>query len=395
MVDSIQKNKWLCGVLLLALILRLLLLVFYPDQNFPDAKAYRTMGYQIFNGEVISNNIYMPLYPVITYIAGSVTTQLLIDIFLSTTMVLVIYLLSITLFNNKIGALFAAFTAALYPHFVFYSLSGLTETSFTLLLLLSFLFFYKEKTFLAIFLLALTVLIRPSLDLINPILVLIFSFYIYKLGYLNSLKKVLIYFIIYIFIMSPWWVYQHDKYGQFVRLTLADGIILYSGNNPMNKTGGGVGNRTGISDVDLTKFYQISDPIERNNEMKKEAIEYIMANPTHFVKMSAVKFIRFWRLWPFTEHYQQWYIFASSLLSYGVVLTLSVGFLLRNTKNNIIKLLPIFALIVYLTLVHMATIGSIRYRFPLEPFLIIFASQFLIDLMKNNFLYRKIEKLIL
>jgi hypothetical protein len=195
--------------------------------------------------------------------------------------------------------------------------------------------------------------------------------------------------------MSPWWVYQHDKYGQFVRLTLADGIILYSGNNPMNKTGGGVGNRTGISDVDLTKFYQISDPIERNNEMKKEAIEYIMANPTHFVKMSAVKFIRFWRLWPFTEHYQQWYIFASSLLSYGVVLALSVGFLLRNTKNNIIKLLPIFALIVYLTLVHMVTIGSIRYRFPLEPFLIIFASQFLFDSMKNNFLYRKIEKLIL
>ena len=175
MVNSIQKNKYLSSILLLALILRLLLFVFYPDQNFPDAKAYRTMGYQIFNGELVSNNIYMPLYPIITYLAGNIATQILIDIFLSTIMVLVIYMLSMTLFNNKVGALFAAFIAALYPHFVFYSLSGLTETSFSLLLLLSFLFFYKENFFLAILLLVLTVLIRPSLDLFNPLLVLIFS----------------------------------------------------------------------------------------------------------------------------------------------------------------------------------------------------------------------------
>ena len=195
--------------------------------------------------------------------------------------------------------------------------------------------------------------------------------------------------------MSPWWMYQYDKYGQFVRLTLADGIILYSGNNPMNTTGGGVGNKNGISDVDLTKFNKILNPIERNDQMKKKAIEYILANPVHFVEMSAVKFIRFWRLWPYTEHYQQWYIFASSLLSYGVMLALSVGFLVRNTKNHFKKLLPIFVLIAYLTIVHMATIGSIRYRFPLEPFLIIFASQFLFDLIRNNLLYKKIEKIFL
>jgi hypothetical protein len=395
MVNSIQKNKWLISIILFAFLMRLIILALYPDQNFPDARAYRTMGYQLFNGEVITNHIYMPLYPILTYIAGSITVQILIDILLSTSMVLVIYLLSMELFSNKIGALLAAFIASLYPHFIFYALSGLTETSFTLLLLTSFLFFYKKRIFLAIFLLVLTVLIRPSLDLINPILVLIFSLYFYKLGYLNSFKNVSIYLIIYILIMSPWWIYQHDKYGQFVRLTLADGIILYSGNNPMNKTGGGVGNETGESDADLTKFNTILDPINRNNEMKKEAIKYISANPFHFIKMSAIKFIRFWRLWPHTEHYQQWYIVASSLFSYGLVLALSVGFVVCNLKNNFKKLLPIFVLVVYLTVVHMVTIGSIRYRFPLEPFLIIFASQFLFDLINKTLLFRNIKKLIL
>ena len=72
---------------MLALVLRLLIFFLYPDQNFPDARAYRTMGYQIFNGEMISNHIYMPLYPIITYIAGSINIQILIDIFLSTVIV--------------------------------------------------------------------------------------------------------------------------------------------------------------------------------------------------------------------------------------------------------------------------------------------------------------------
>jgi hypothetical protein len=394
MVNSIQKNKWLSGILLLALVLRLLIFFLYPDQNFPDARAYRTMGYQIFNGEMISNHIYMPLYPIITYIAGSINTQILIDIFLSTAMVLAVYMLSMELFNNKIGALIAAFTTALYPHFIFYSLSGLTETSFTLMLLVSFLFFYKEKTLFAIFFLALAILIRPSLDLINPILVFIFSFFVFKLGYLQSLKRVSIYILIYVLLMSPWWIYQYDKYGEFVRLTLADGVVLYSGNNPMNITGGGVGNKSGRSDVDLRKFNNISDPIKRNDTMKQEAVKYIVDKPVHFIKMAAVKFARFWRLWPFTEHYQQWYIVASSLLSYGVVLALSIGFVFRNAQENFIKLLPIFALITYLTLVHMVTIGSIRYRLPLEPFLIIFASHFFVDFGKKTLFFHKIKNFV-
>jgi len=47
------------------------------------------------------------------------------------------------------------------------------------------------------------------------------------------------------------------------------------------------------------------------------------------------------------------------------------------------RLTPIFALFGYLTLVHMVTIGSIRYRFPLEPFLIIFAGYFFVDILKK------------
>ncbi len=183
--------------------------------------------------------------------------------------------------------------------------------------------------------------------------------------------------------MSPWWVHQYNKYGEFVRLNLGDGIVLYSGNNPLNKTGGGVGRENGDNDMDLSQFNNIKNPIHRNESMKKEALSYIVSNPGRFIELAGLKFVRFWRLWPHTKYYQQWYVIAASILSYGLVLFLAIGFLLRNSKKYFKKTMPILALFGYLTLVHMVTIGSIRYRFPLEPFLIIFASYFLTDVIKN------------
>ena len=74
----------------------------------------------------------------------------------------------------------------------------------------------------------------------------------------------------------------------------------------------------------------------------------------------------------------------TSILSYGLVLFMAIGFIIRCSKKYFREISPIFALFGYLTLVHMVTIGSVRYRFPLEPYLIIFAGYFFIDIIKNN-----------
>ena len=82
------------------------------------------------------------------------------------------------------------------------------------------------------------------------VLIVLFVGFVHALGWRLVLKYVGIYFIIYLVIMSPWWMHQYQKYGEFVRLNLADGIVLYSGNNPLNKTGGGIVG----SDVDMSSF---------------------------------------------------------------------------------------------------------------------------------------------
>ena len=379
MLKKIFNDRQLIVVLLFALIVRLFFMWIYPDQNFPDAVAYKTIGQEIFSGQIITNNTYMPLYPIWSYITGGGSIQILMDIFISVASVWLVFTLSLLLFENRFSALLSAAISTLYPHFLFYSVSGLTEVFYTFLLLFSFLLFYRKKFIIAIIISVIAILVRPTLDFLNPILIVLFIGFVHASGWRSVVKYLGIYFITYVVLLSPWWMHQYQKYGEFIRLNLADGIVLYSGNNPLNKTGGGIVG----TDVDMRSFDNEKNPVIRNNKMKTAAIEYIVDNPGHFMELAGLKFLRFWRLWPHTQYYQQWYVVTASLLSYGLVLFLAIGFVFRNAKKYFREVIPILTLIGYLTLVHMVTIGSIRYRFPLEPFLIIFASYFFVDILKK------------
>ena len=138
MLKKIFKDRQLIVVLLFALIVRLFFMWIYPDQNFPDAVAYKTIGQEIFSGQIITNNTYMPLYPIWSYLTGGGSIQILMDIFISVASVWLVFTLSLLLFENRFSALLSAAISTLYPHFLFYSVSGLTEVFYTFLLLFSF-----------------------------------------------------------------------------------------------------------------------------------------------------------------------------------------------------------------------------------------------------------------
>lgn len=389
MIPFKLNDPWLGSILFCALVARLIFFMIYPDVYFPDATVYPIIGEEIFSGEMISNDIYMPLYPIWAHLTGGGFTLKLADILLSTGMVFLVYKLSFALFNNRLVSLIASGIAAFYPHFLFYAVTGLTETVFTFLLVAAFWVFYRGGMYLGSVLLVSALLVRPTLDFFNPLLVMIFPFFVHRSGWKLTIKQLASYIVIYGILMTPWWIHQYKKYDSFVRLNLGDGVVLYAGNNPLNRTGGGIGGKD--KDVDHAQFLYIKDPVERRNFTKQLAIDYIVENPIRFVEMAGVKFMRFWRLYPFASEYQQWHVVLTSLLSYGVVLFLAIGFLIRNGRKYFLRLLPILALVGYLTLVHMITIGSIRYRFPLEPFLIIFAAHFLVTVGENTDLIRKLK----
>jgi 4-amino-4-deoxy-L-arabinose transferase-like glycosyltransferase len=358
-------------VLALGLIARLVVLAVLPDQNFPDASVYVATGRALARTGIMSSSIYMPLYPLWTWMWGGAWGVKFGDVLVSAATVWLIWRLAGLLTRDRAMALLAAAIAAVYPHSLFYAASGLTETLFTALLLAAFVCFYQRQFASASVFLVLTILVRPTLDLVAPLLVAAFALLVHRASARETAYRVGQYACIYLVLMTPWWIENYVHYGTFVRLDLGDGIVLYSGNNPMNTSGGGVLGAKRGSDADMTSFNSISDPVQRNAALEHAAWEFIERNPARFIELAGVKFVRFWRLWPYAGEYARPWIIAASLMSYGVLLVCSLGYLAVAGRQNFRILSPVLLLTAYLTAVHMATIGSIRYRFPLEPFMMI------------------------
>ena len=244
--------------------------------------------------------------------------------------------------------------------------------------------------------------------------------------------------------MSPWWYHNYLKYGEFVRLNIGSSLVLYAGNNPLNKSGGGVI----IDEDDLRKFperftktvkdydfeefrnkpgfelkldyvdpygnltsyktgyeeNQIDPPfgkilgkvsrikgdkyaLLREKQFKASALKFIKENPLTFTKNMFQKFKKFWSITPNSYEFKNnifYFILSSSSIFLLYFFSIIGVFLDKNYKNKL--LLPFFIFLIYVSFVHMITIASIRYRFILEWILIILASYTL------NYFYNKILK---
>ena len=165
-------------------------------------------------------------------------------------------------------------------------------------------------------------------------------------------------------------MHNYRAYGSFVRLDLASGLVFYTGNNPLNRTGGGIRGQ----DFDETVVDGITNPVARDRALWHAGMSYIAENPPRFLELAYLKFLRFWRLWPYVQDYATPLYLIASLVNFVPVLILSVIYLVIWGVRERARIAPILAWDVYLTLTHMIFIGSIRYRLPLEPFMIMFAA---------------------
>ena len=77
-------------------------------------------------------------------------------------------------------------------------------------------------------------------------------------------------------------------------MTPSLGHTLYSGNNEINKTGGG----NLHEDFNFNIIKGINDPIKRDKIMKDAAIKFIIENPARFIRISFKRFVRFFNIIP-------------------------------------------------------------------------------------------------
>ena len=360
----------LAAILLLAISLRLTAAYLLPDQNFADAVGYRQAGRDLWSSGMLGTPYWMPLYPALVGLTGTGWGQLALDIALSTSAVWLVHRIVLVVFADQAAALLAAFMIAIYPYFIFYAVVGLSESLFIALLLGAFLCWYLGSFGIAAVLIVLSILTRPSIELLVPFLVLYFVAVIHRLPTVLVVRNLFVYSIVYIALMSPWWMHNYRAYGSFVRLDLASGFVFYSGNNPRNQTGGGIAGQ----DFDENYLDGVTDPVARDRAKWNAGLSYVAENPQRFLELARLKFLRFWRPWPYAQDYATPLYVVASLISFVPVLILSALYLIVWGWREHTRIAPILAWGAYLTLIHMIFIGSLRYRLPLEPFMIMFAA---------------------
>jgi hypothetical protein len=278
-----------------------------------------------------------------------------------------------------LGAALAGFGAALYPPFVFMAVVGLSETLFLTLVLAAFYCWYRERFVPAAIAAVLAILTRPAFDLAALFFVAYFSFTMHRLSLGATLRNLAIYGCIYVALMTPWWIHNYQSYGTFVRFNLALGTVLYAGNNPMNKSGGGnIG-----EDYETSQFDHIKDPVARDRALRQAAVKYMIENPRRVIELAGLKFLRMWRLWPHHEAYSNFLYTLGLILSFAPVCFFALVYLIGRGWREIMLISPLLLFIGYYTAVHMLLLGTIRFRLPFEPYLLMFAAMGLIWLVRR------------
>jgi len=363
-------NRSVLAAVALAIALRVIAAIVIPDQSqlLMDAASYRDSANSLIETWHPRNLYQMPLYPLMIAMTGAGVGQLAADIFLSGLLVFVVHALTLEIFGDSLAAIFAAMMIACYPPLIFISVVGLSECLFITLVFLAFLFWYRGDFTAAAIVAVLAVLTRPVFDLFAPILVMLFALVVHRMPVGQAFRKLGAYALIYCALMTPWWLANYNAYGQFVRLTAGGGMALYAGNNPLNRSGGGnVG-----EDFDLKDFQHIADGVERDKALAKAAVDFIVQNPGRFIELAWLKFVRIWRPWPANAGYSSLGVMLVTAGSFLPVLILgAVGIVLR--RRMLRTLAPIYIFAAGYTAVHMVIVGTIRYRLPLEPFLVMFA----------------------
>jgi 4-amino-4-deoxy-L-arabinose transferase-like glycosyltransferase len=339
-----------------------------------DARVFRTPGYPvvlstlfIFGGDnppvLAARAISALLGTIAVGIAGWWTTQL---------------------FDARAG-MFAGWIAALYPGSIALGVFVLSEAPFCPLMLAQLTLWsaaWRNTSKQRCIALAITagiaagcaILMRPSWLLFTPFAIAVGLLFVRDrarqllTGCAMSAALVLC--------LIPWWIHNARVTGHFVPTTLQVGASLYDGLHA---------GATGASDMrfvpEVTERERIAgsptDPdvfeYRVDRRMRDESLAWAKEHPGRVVELIGIKFLRMWNVWPNEPAFRSWLMRVGMLVTYGPLLVLSLVGVWRYTRWGwpyALAWLPA----VYLTLLHVVFVSSLRYREPAMLALIVLAA---------------------
>jgi 4-amino-4-deoxy-L-arabinose transferase-like glycosyltransferase len=376
-VESRRERRWLAVLLLVALGLRVGWSVSRPtelDRVLGDQREYLELGRNLLGGrglqfydERFGQTVYAyrtPGYPAfVALCGGNVTVVRVVQGLLDTSSVLAVYLIA-RRFLDRRTSLMAGAIVALNPFLAYFTGLILSETLFTAMLVwgLYLLLRWPRAPFGGLLLLSLTILVRPS----SLGLVLILAA---AIGWPGGWRRVVwdlgIAGMLIVAILLPW-AYRnahHPSVRYWVWTTTNSGITTYDGFHDR---------ATGASDQkqfldELKPLLIRMDEVERDAWLGQRAHEWIRAHPSRSFQLMLIKIARTWSPVPLSSEYGGSRLYVAVGLTY--TLPLYVLILLGLSKPGIPRSAKVFLLIpaIYFTAIHALSVGSLRYRVPVEP----------------------------
>jgi 4-amino-4-deoxy-L-arabinose transferase-like glycosyltransferase len=404
-----QEFSLLIGIVALALATRLTVAVLTTSWVFPSDGHFWEFGYEM--GQIAASiamgngfswpewspypqgpTAWMPpVYPLVmagafkifgVYSESAAITLELLQTILSALTCVVLYALGKRLYNAHAGLL-AAGLFAIYPPAIYYAVGMIWGTSlFTGCLLVVILMFLRQAD-------------HPHMKggiglgtmlgftaLVDPIIVSVYPFacawlYFKAAGdrrtVINMMAVMLIFFGL---VISPWVVRNYIVFGRFVFIKSNLGQVLFLGKShtsdePCKDALSAC--QENVKTIPFTeaeqKYLKHSDEVTGNNFLLRKAIAFIWEHPLPYMQLTLKRFALYWTYMRPVEGWKA----KISLSTYLIVLMLAIaGLILSRANGREIQLVLLFPLVLPL-IYYFTIVGIFRYRFPVEPILIVFA----------------------
>lgn len=295
----IKTNKSVLIILLFCLIIRLIWLLIFNPALASDATWYYEKACMLAtNGHYTDDGHLTAFYPIgypaflafVFKIFGcSVIIGRISNLFLYLTFIIIFYLLSFRLTQNRKISLICLILLALYPNHISYVTLLYSENIF-LVTFTAAIYFYvlqadkKVYSLLSGTFFGLSVLIRPA-ALFIPVIFIFFPLYSENIK--EKIQKTLLLLAFLTLTLMPWLMRNNIVFDEFVWISTTGGYDLLIGNNPHS---------TGNYSMNEPLFQSIPDSLtepEYDRFTKKLAIQYIIDHPAETVKRIPAKIFYF------------------------------------------------------------------------------------------------------
>jgi hypothetical protein len=375
-----SRPRQLTLLLLVALALRVGWGLVQPIDDaaidrLPDQREYLSLGRNLLHEHALAfvdprfdQTVYAyrtPGYPAfIALCGGSVRAVRLAQAIIDTATVLAAFLLARQMSGNAGVALMAGAIVAINPFLVYFSGLVLSETLFTAALAWEMVLLSRRMTVAGGIVMLLAVLVRPSAILLAPLLVVPAVYAnppagsAYRL--LGGLRDGLIVLAITMVGLFQWAYRNHRVVGSWVWTTTNAGVTLYDGFHP---------GATGASDqrflADLPQLRSMNE-VERSRYLSDQASGWAKENTSALPRLTLAKIARTWSPLPLSAEFGR-PLYRAISGAYAIpfdALAIAGLFSRRLTRSaKVLLLTPA----IYFTIVHALSVGSLRYRMPVEP----------------------------